>query len=269
MPDPAETARAEALARIRTAEASGAAELSLYGLKALDRLPAEIAGLSALRSLDLGETGIADIAPLAALPGLQIVQLVGTPALRQIQDLEPLMDARDLRLFFEAHPPMPETVPEAPGPFAIRGIAPRLETTQIAEWDIALTGLGAAQLDRIGRALLAGSFAGAARLHPGLPVFLRRFEGVDLLFLASRAEPQVLALTLGGLARPGLDAAELAALIDGPATALGRSGAAAPDAPAAELPDSPAAYAAMTESGRNHARINALAQIAAAAEPSA
>ncbi|WP_108260371.1 leucine-rich repeat domain-containing protein [Mangrovicoccus ximenensis] len=131
MPGDNGTDQAEALRRIREAEASGAAELSLYGLAGLDRLPPELAQLDRLSSLDLGNTGITDIDVLARLPGLQIVQLVNTPALRLIQELEPLMDARDLRIFFRDNPPAaaaPVLPDPAATPFRSRGTQAVLDT---------------------------------------------------------------------------------------------------------------------------------------------
>ncbi|WP_172331771.1 leucine-rich repeat domain-containing protein [Mangrovicoccus sp. HB161399] len=268
MQDGTGTAREEALRRIREAEDSGAAELSFFGLKGLDALPTELARLGGLKSLDLGGTGITDIDALAALPGLQIVQLVGTPALRLIQELEPLMDARDLRIFFRDNPPAPAAASVRDNPFGQRGIAARLDTTLPAEWEAARLGLGEERLARIGTALLAETFAaGTRRLAGGLPLFLREIDGLQVLFLASRAPAQALRVTLGGLAPAGesrFGSPEVRAAAEALQAALGHPRAAASAVLPPLVPATADSYPGLSGDIRARHMLNALAQIAAA-----
>ncbi len=272
MSDGTGAAREEALRRIREAGESGAAELSLYGLKELDGLPPEIAGLTALKSIDLGGTGITDIDALAALPDLQIVQLVGTPALRLIQELEPLMDARDLRVFFRDNPPEAVPDPAAPAPaaaspFAARGIAATLDTTLPAEWEAQRLGIGEERLAEIGAMLLAETFpAGTRRLAEGLPLFLREIGGLQVLFLASRRTPQSLRLTVGGLAHAG-NSPFAGESFRHAVAALQAAFAATPTGGAAAEPIAPASaetYPRLPAEIRARHMLTALAQIAAA-----
>ncbi len=75
----------EAKRRIANAKATGADELYL-SIKALDRLPPEIADLSDLKQIDLRSTEVEDISHLAAMTGMQTLTLSST----QITDLSPL-----------------------------------------------------------------------------------------------------------------------------------------------------------------------------------
>src|SRR5213078_2078969 len=76
---------AEAQRRIEEAREAGATELDLADLPKLAALP-DLAGLTALQSLDLSATQVSDLAPLAGLTALQSLDLSRT----QVSDLAPL-----------------------------------------------------------------------------------------------------------------------------------------------------------------------------------
>ena len=88
-----EQAFAEAQRRIAEAKASGAAKLDLSepkALKTLKALPPEIAGLSALRHLELFDMDVTDLGPLAGMTGLQRLQICRLP----VEDSRPSPPSR-------------------------------------------------------------------------------------------------------------------------------------------------------------------------------
>jgi Leucine-rich repeat (LRR) protein len=78
---------ATAIARARIAEEvkRRTGSLNLAGL-ALDALPKEVSGLTALQHLDCRETQVSDLSPLASLTALQQLDCSDT----QVSDLSPL-----------------------------------------------------------------------------------------------------------------------------------------------------------------------------------
>lgn len=91
----AEKAYERAKERIAEAKAEGATELLFErdDLRALAALPPEIADLSGLRFLDLGETQVSDLTPLAGLSGLMALWLRPMP----VSDLTPLIGLSGLQ----------------------------------------------------------------------------------------------------------------------------------------------------------------------------
>ena len=91
----AETAYEAAERAIALALREGKETLDFSGkeFRALTHLPPEIAGLTALQSLDLRHTAVADIAPLAGLTALQILGLSQT----SVADIAPLAGLTALR----------------------------------------------------------------------------------------------------------------------------------------------------------------------------
>src|ERR1700686_666720 len=91
-----EEAYEEALRRIREAEETGALELDLSGLSALNRLPRELTNLPSLQSLNLFfcEELSGDLSPLAGLTSLQTLNLMGCT---QLSDLSPLASLTSLQ----------------------------------------------------------------------------------------------------------------------------------------------------------------------------
>jgi len=80
---------AEALHRIREAKETGALELDLSGLLALNRLPREFERLTLLQTLNLsGCWQLSDLSPLAGLTSLQVLSLVGCEQCRQASRLQ-------------------------------------------------------------------------------------------------------------------------------------------------------------------------------------
>jgi Leucine-rich repeat (LRR) protein len=72
---------------IAEAREAGARRLSFdrEDCRGLDRLPPEISGLDALRTLDLDRTQVSDLSPLAGLTALTTLSLSDT----QVSDLSP------------------------------------------------------------------------------------------------------------------------------------------------------------------------------------
>src|SRR5271165_6993725 len=90
-----EEAYEEALRRIREAEKTGALELDLSGLQALNRLPPELERLGSLQTLNLPlYEQLNDLSPLAGLTSLQTLVVVGV---EQLKDLSPLAGLTSLQ----------------------------------------------------------------------------------------------------------------------------------------------------------------------------
>jgi Leucine Rich repeats (2 copies) len=90
-----EEAYAEALRRVRKAEASGATALDLSGAPDLKQLPRELEQLTRLKKLYLSFCEqLVDLSPLAGLRGLQTLELVECS---QLSDLRPLAELRGLQ----------------------------------------------------------------------------------------------------------------------------------------------------------------------------
>ncbi len=85
----AEDAYAAAVEEIARVKAAGETELDLSGerFRALDRVPPEIGGLTALQTLSLSGTQVADITPLSGLTALQTLGLSRTQVVERVSDL--------------------------------------------------------------------------------------------------------------------------------------------------------------------------------------
>ncbi|RTK98689.1 MAG: hypothetical protein EKK65_10495, partial [Lysobacterales bacterium] len=87
---------AEAMRRIAACEGG---ELDLSGLKHLEALPAELARLTGLQSLDLSECeSLTDVSVLAGLTGLQSLDLSWCPSLTDVSVLAGLTGLQSLDL---------------------------------------------------------------------------------------------------------------------------------------------------------------------------
>jgi internalin A len=85
----------EALLRIRHAQETGAVELDLSGLQALNRLPPELERFGSVQSLDLSLCEqLNDLSPLAGLTSLYTLDLSGC---EQLNDLSPLAGLTSLQ----------------------------------------------------------------------------------------------------------------------------------------------------------------------------
>ncbi|MFN7596662.1 MAG: hypothetical protein ACK5PT_07935, partial [Cereibacter sp.] len=95
----AEKAFAAAVKEIRRVKKAGETTLDLNDkrYRALDRIPQDIATLSALKMLRLDQTAVSDLAPLAALTALERLDLNQT-AIRDLAPLAGLTDLKDLVL---------------------------------------------------------------------------------------------------------------------------------------------------------------------------
>lgn len=84
----------EARRRVAAVRENNSNELRLNKLKTLDRLPPEIAGVTALKQLNLNGTQVSDLSPLADLTALKRLSLRES----QVADLSPLIGLATLNL---------------------------------------------------------------------------------------------------------------------------------------------------------------------------
>ncbi len=135
----AEDAYKAAQKRIAEAKREGATDLSLDATdcRALKVLPPEIAALTDLESLGLGNTGIADLTPLSGLTALQALHLDNT----QVAELAPLSGLTALQELYLSNTQVTELAPLS-GLTALQRLT--LDNTQVAEL-APLSGLTALQ----------------------------------------------------------------------------------------------------------------------------